>query len=136
MASRPFQKICLLFCKRGYSFETGFISRQGIYESSCIPRRTIEQNILRLQLHTTQLQPCFPDALNALALPGGKLIFAATPIGCIIYYTLQAKSRAKGYPFRSPRLQGGTLALARGSQRLFVDRSRFHWLRVAPCKLS
>ncbi len=35
--------------------------------------------VLRLRLHATQSQPCFPAASNALARPGGNLIFAATP---------------------------------------------------------
>ena len=34
---------------------------------------------LRLRLHATQAQPCFPAASNALALPGGNGIFTATP---------------------------------------------------------
>ena len=34
--------------------------------------------VLRLRLHVTQSQPCFPAASNAFALPGGNLIFAAT----------------------------------------------------------
>ena len=51
---------------------------------------------LRLRLHATQSQPCFPAASNALALPGGNRIFAATPTERITHYTLQAKSCAKG----------------------------------------
>ena len=52
--------------------------------------------VLRLRLHATQSQPCFPAASNALALPGGNRIFAATPTERITHYTLQAKSCAKG----------------------------------------
>ena len=44
--------------------------------------------VLRLRLHVTQSQPCFPAASNAFALPGGNLIFAATPTERITHYTL------------------------------------------------
>ena len=46
---------------------------------------------LRLRLHTTQSQPCFPAASNALALPGSNGIFTATPIERITHYTLLRK---------------------------------------------
>ena len=59
---------------------------------------------LCLRLHATQSQPCFPAASNALALPGGNLIFAATPTERITHYTLQAKSCDKGVPFGNPIL--------------------------------
>ena len=59
---------------------------------------------LRLRLHDTQSQPCFPAASNALALPVGNLIFAAMPTERITHYTLQAKSCAKGIPFGNPFL--------------------------------
>jgi len=51
---------------------------------------------LCLRLYATQSQLCFPAASNALALPGGNLIFAATQTERITHYTLQAKSCAKG----------------------------------------
>ena len=60
--------------------------------------------VLRLRLHVTQSQPCFPAASNVLARPGGNLIFAATPTERITHYTLQAKSCAKGVPFGNPIL--------------------------------
>ena len=60
--------------------------------------------VLRLRLHATQSQPCFPAVSNALALPGGNRIFAATPTERITHYTLQAKSCAKGVPFGNPVL--------------------------------
>ena len=59
--------------------------------------------VLRLRLHATQSQPCFPAVSNALALPGGNGIFAATPTERITHYTLQAKSCAKGQaPLETP----------------------------------
>ena len=57
---------------------------------------------LCLRLHATQSQFCFPAASNVLALPGGNLIFAATPTERITHYTLQAKSCAKGVPLWKP----------------------------------
>ena len=49
------------------------------------------------------LRHCFPAASNVLALPGGNLIFAATPTGRITHYTFQAKSCAKWQsPFETP----------------------------------
>ncbi|RGU44489.1 hypothetical protein DWW65_12795 [Coprococcus comes] len=59
--------------------------------------------VLRLRLHVTQSQLCFPAASNAFALLGGNLIFAATPTERITHYTLQAKSCAKGQaPLETP----------------------------------
>ena len=46
---------------------------------------------LRLRLHATQAQHCFPAASNALALPGGNGIFTATPTERITHYTLLRK---------------------------------------------
>jgi hypothetical protein len=72
---------------------------QGMNRTSYTPKPA-----LRLRLHDTQSQPCFPAASNALALPGGNHIFAATPTERITHYTLQAKSCAKGIPFGNPIL--------------------------------
>ena len=59
--------------------------------------------VLRLRLHATQSQPCFPAVSNALALPGGNGIFAATPTERITHYTLQASRVPKGKPLWKPR---------------------------------
>ena len=67
--------------------------------------RLLTKPALRLRLYATQSQPCFPAVSNALALPGGNLIFAATPTERITHYTLQAKSCAKGCPFGNPGQQ-------------------------------
>ena len=48
--------------------------------------------VLRLRLHATQSQPCFPAVSNALALPGGNGIFSAMPTERITHYPLQAKA--------------------------------------------
>ncbi|EFE11549.1 hypothetical protein CLOM621_08185 [Clostridium sp. M62/1] len=59
--------------------------------------------VLRLRLHATQSQPCFPAVSNALVLPVGNGIFAATPTERITHYTLRAKSCAKGQaPLETP----------------------------------
>ena len=71
----------------------------GLSYTPCLPMKPD----LRLRLHATQAQPCFPAASNALALPGGNGIFTATPTERITHYTLQAKSCAKGQaPLETP----------------------------------
>ena len=94
MASRPFQFLRECIYKFGVGRGTGFS-----YTPCLLMKPT-----LCLRLHATQLQPCFPAASNALALPVGNLIFAATPTERITHYTLQAKSCAKGIPFGNPFL--------------------------------
>jgi len=67
---------------------------------------------LRLRLHATQAQPCFPAASNALALPGGNGIFTATPAERITHYTLLRKvvcQMGALPPLETPK--GGTLPL-------------------------
>ena len=75
-------------------------TREGLSYTPCL----LMKPTLCLRLHDTQSQPCFPAASNALALPVGNLIFAATPTERITHYTLQAKSCAKGIPFGNPIL--------------------------------
>ena len=69
---------------------------------------------LRLRLHATQAQPCFPAASNALALPGGNGIFTATPAERITPYTLLRKvvcQMGALPPLETPTRKGGTLPL-------------------------
>ena len=69
---------------------------------------------LRLRLHATQAQPCFPAASNALALPSGNLIFTATPTERITHYTLLRKvvcQMGALPPLEPPTRKGGTLPL-------------------------
>ena len=69
---------------------------------------------LRLRLHATQAQPCFPAASNALALPGGNGIFTATPTERITHYTLLRKvvcQMGALPPLETPTRKGGTLPL-------------------------
>ena len=94
MASRPFQFLRECIHKFGVGRGT------GLSYTPCL----LMKPTLCLRLHATQSQPCFPAASNALALPGGNLIFAATPTERITHYTLQAKSCAKGVPFGNPIL--------------------------------
>ena len=95
MASSPFQFLRECIHKFGVGRGT------GLSYTPCL----LMKPTLCLRLHATQSQPCFPAASNALALPSGNLIFAATPTGRITHYTLQAKSCAKGYPFGNPKQQ-------------------------------
>ena len=94
MASRPFQFLRECIHKFGVGRGT------GLSYTPCL----LMKPTLCLRLHATQSQPCFPAASNALALPVGNLIFAATPTERITHYTLQAKSCAKGIPFGNPFL--------------------------------
>ncbi len=69
---------------------------------------------LRLRLHATQAQPCFPAASNALALPGGNGIFTATPTKRITHYTLLHKvvcQMGALPPLETPTRKGGMLPL-------------------------
>ena len=69
---------------------------------------------LRLRLHATQAQPCFPAASNALALPGGNGIFTATPAERITHYTLLRKvvcQMGALPPLETPTRKSGTLPL-------------------------
>ena len=69
---------------------------------------------LRLRLHATQAQPCFPAASNALAIPGGNGIFTATPTERITHYTLLRKvvcQMGALPPLETPTKKGGTLPL-------------------------
>ena len=70
--------------------------------------------VLRLRLHATQSQPCFPAVSNALALPGGNGIFTATPAERITHYTLLRKvvcQMGALPPLETPTRKGGTLPL-------------------------
>ena len=99
------RKIPLLFRECVHKFgtfcpEVRRRTRDGLSYTPCL----LMKPTLCLRLHATQSQPCFPAASNALALPVGNLIFAATPTERITHYTLQAKSCAKGIPFGNPIL--------------------------------
>ena len=93
--------------------------------------------VLRLRLHATQSQPCFPAASNALALSGGNGIFTATPTERITHYTLLRKVVCQGAsPFGNPRQQNRRYATLSGSIPPLVVSSPFHGLRVVPYKLT
>ena len=82
----------------------------GLSYTPCLPMKPD----LRLRLHATQAQPCFPAASNALALPGGNGIFTATPAERITHYTLLRKvvcQMGALPPLETPTRKGGTLPL-------------------------
>ena len=88
--------------------------------------------VLRLRLHATQSQPCFPAASNALALPGGNGIFTATPTEHITHYTLRRKAVCQMGalpPLETPTRKGGTLPL-HGAHTAFscYPALRLYWL--------
>ena len=91
----------------------------GLSYTPCLPMKPD----LRLRLHATQAQPCFPAASNALALPGGNGIFTATPTERITHYTLLCKvvcQMGALPPLETPTRKGGTLPPPRGAYRLFL----------------
>ena len=83
---------------------------RGLPYTPCL----LAKPVLRLRLHATQSQPCFPAASNALALPGGNGIFTATPTERITHYTLLRKvvcQMGALPPLETPTRKGGTLPL-------------------------
>ena len=83
---------------------------RGLSYTPCL----LMETALRLRLHATQAQPCFPAASNALALPGGNGIFTATPTERITHYTLLRKvvcQMGALPPLETPTRKGGTLPL-------------------------
>ena len=92
MASRPFQfwKEC------GHKFGTICLEVwRGTKDGAFIYALSAAETSPLFSASQPQTTPCFPTASNVLALPGGNLIFAATPTERITHYTLQAKSCAK-----------------------------------------
>jgi len=82
--------------------------------------------VLRLRLHATQSQPCFPAASNALALSGGNGVFTATQTERITHYTLRAKSCAKGQaPLETPDNKTGGMLPFPGAYRRLLSAARF-----------
>ena len=130
MASRPFQfweKNLSAFCECVHRFgtfcpEVRRGTREGLSYTPCL----LMKPTLCLRLHDTQSQPCFPAASNALALPVGNLIFAATPTERITHYTLQAKSCAKGgTPLETLDNKTGGMLPSPGAYRRLLSAARF-----------
>ena len=68
----------------------------------------------------------FSCGKNALALPGGNRIFAATPTERITHYTLRAKSCAKGQaPLETPDNKTGGMLPSPGAYRRLLSAARF-----------
>ena len=90
---------------------------------------------LRLRLHATQAQPCFPAASNALTLPGGNGIFTATPAERITHYTLLRKvvCQMGRCPIWPPTRKGGTLPL-HGAHTAFSCHPAFRLYRLSKSK--
>ena len=116
------------------------VVRRGTRDGAFISALSADETSPALAAHATQSQPCFPAVSNALALPGGNGIFAATPTERITHYTLQAKSCAKGKPLWKPRTtkQAEYLALPRCLifSLYLLSAAPFRGLRVVPCKLT
>ena len=69
--------------------------------------------VLRLRLHTTQSQPCFPAVPNALALPSGNGIFTATPTerNTLHFASKVVCQMGALPPLETPTRKGGMLPL-------------------------
>ena len=84
-----FPAVLLLFPECGHTSGHGVHKGEGrgLSYTPCL----LMKPVLRLWLHATQSQPCFPAASNAIALSCGNGIFTATPAERITHYTLLRK---------------------------------------------
>ena len=98
------KKIRLLFRKCGHKFGTFCPEvRRGTRDGALIYALSAGETSPALAAPRHAITALFSCRKNALALPGGNGIFAATPTERITHYTLQAKSCAKGQaPLETP----------------------------------
>ena len=91
----------------------------GLSYTPCLLMKTD----LRLRLHATQAQPCFPAASNAPCPPRGNGIFTATPTERITHYTLLRKvvcQMGALPPLETPTKKRRYATPLRGAYRLFL----------------
>ena len=99
------RKICLLFRECVHKFGTFCPEvRRRTRDGAFIYALSADETSPALAAPRHAITALFSCRKNALALPGGNRIFAATPTERITHYTLQAKSCAKGIPFGNPIL--------------------------------
>ena len=100
MASRPFQFLRECVHKFGtFCPEVRRRTRDGAF----IYALSADETSPALAAPRHAITALFSCRKNALALPGGNRIFAATPTERITHYTLRAKSCAKGQaPLETP----------------------------------
>ena len=98
------RKIRLLFRKCGYPYGTLCpIVQRKTRDGAFIYALSADETSPALAAPRRAITALFSCRKNALALPGGNRIFAATPTERITHYTLQAKSCAKGQaPLETP----------------------------------
>ena len=96
------------------------VGREG-WELSYTPCLLMKPD-LRLRLHATQAQPCFPAVSNAIALPGGNGIFTATPTERITHdFAKQSRVPNGGVaPIENPQKKRRYATPPRGAYRLFL----------------
>ena len=91
------RKIRLLFRKCGYPSGTFCPEvRRGTRDGAFIYALSADETSPALAAPRHAITALVSCRKNALALPGGNRIFAATPTERITHYTLRAKSCAKG----------------------------------------
>ena len=83
--------------------------------------------VLRLRLHATQSQPCFPAASNALALLGGNVHGNADRAYNTLHFASKVVCQGAS-PFGNPGQQNRRYAVLSGSIPPFVVSSPFHGL--------
>ena len=98
------RKICLLFRECVHKFGTFCPEvRRRTRDGAFIYALSADETSPALAAPRHAITALFSCRKNALALPGGNRIFAATPTERITHYTLQAKSCAKGQaPLETP----------------------------------
>ena len=98
------RKIRLLFRKCGYPSGTLCpIVRRRTRDGAFIYALSADETSPALAAPRHAITALVSCRKNALALPGGNRIFAATPTERITHYTLRAKSCAKGQtPLETP----------------------------------
>ena len=98
------RKICLLFRECVHKFGTFCPEvRRRTRDGAFIYALSADETSPALAAPRHAITALFSCRKNALALPGGNRIFAATPTERITHYTLRAKSCAKGQtPLETP----------------------------------
>ena len=98
------RKICLLFRECVHKFGTFCPEvRRRTRDGAFIYALSADETSPALAAPRHAITALFSCRKNALALPGGNRIFAATPTERITHYTLRAKLCAKGQtPLETP----------------------------------
>ena len=121
------RKICLLFRECVHKFGTFCPEvRRRTRDGAFIYALSADETSPALAAPRHAITALFSCRKNALALPGGNRIFAATPTERITHYTLRAKSCAKGQtPLETPDNKTGGMLPSPGAYRRLLSAARF-----------